>query len=63
MDRRWHFHHKKNGGTTPEFETTYFWLYPFVEKEYRLFNPDFSRTTMYILCVQIKVNLLLESVS
>ena len=46
MGRRWHFHHKKNGGTTPEFETTYFWLYPFVEKEYRLFNPDFSRTTM-----------------
>ena len=37
---------KKMGGTTPEFETTYFWLYPFVEKDYRLFNPDFSRTTM-----------------
>ena len=37
---------KNGGGTTPEFETTYFWLYPFVEKDYRLFNPDFSRTTM-----------------
>jgi len=47
MIHQLHFHHKKDGGVIPLIlKQPIFDLQSFAVKEYRLFNPDFSRTVM-----------------